>query len=75
VHEGATIDISDIEIVQIIAREVLFCLLRLQKNYRQRDAVTTVNAWLRNLDLIASSLEADHEQTENFYQINGIELA
>lgn len=72
VHEGKMVKTDSFDIAKKICQEVLFCLLRLQ-----RDVTTSppgVKEWLKNLDFLITAIIAGKEQSDSEYQENGIRI-
>ena len=57
VHEGRSPSPDFTSESEKACAEVLLCMLRLQKDAEQRSSLT-MNQWLRNIDLLAATLEA-----------------
>jgi hypothetical protein len=72
VHQGASIEASKIDIAKAICHEVLLCLLRCNMNANNHfDGF--VDQWLRNLDYIAITIEAQKQLRNEDWLENGIE--
>jgi len=58
VHEGKSVGKESLDMAEAICNEVLLCLLRLQKDEQQRAEISIEN-WIKHVDLVAATLEAD----------------
>jgi len=67
VHEGRPVKGEMIDQIKVICREVLHCLLRLQRSNDMR-----IDQWLRNLDYFVASVEANRAIADQELNHNGI---
>lgn len=73
VHEGDTGGMSDIQTIQIVCEEVLYCLLRLQK-IPEKNKPGIISEWRGNLDYFATALETGRSIPEAELSANGMAI-
>jgi hypothetical protein len=71
VHQGDAGGMADIKMVQTICEEVLYCLLRMQKDHSKRK-LGIVNEWRATLDYFAAANETGRTLSESDLAANGI---
>jgi hypothetical protein len=74
VHQGETAGMTDIKMVQTICGEILYCLMRLQRNSsNKRPGI--INEWRASLDYFAAANETGRAPSESELAANGIAVS
>lgn len=71
VHEGISVSEKDIEVIEPIIDQVLWCLLRLQAMPISRHS-GFIEDWLKALDYLAAAIEAGKTPDDQEFVTNGI---
>lgn len=72
VHEGISVSEKDIEVIEPIIDQVLWCLLRLQAMPVSRHS-GFIEGWLKTLDYLAAAVEAGKTPDDQEFVATGIE--
>jgi hypothetical protein len=73
VHEGRSVNEKYIEDAKPITKEIMLCLLRLQKSDENRNLLT-IEKWKKKIDYACSALEAEKPLTDDVKTEIGMEL-
>jgi hypothetical protein len=71
VHQGQQVEESDVESIDAVCHEVLFCLLRMYRDGRSSET-EIIRRWHRDLDYLRSAIEARRVPPDAELSHNGI---